>query len=191
MKKTKGRHPNLAVKELRTALGYNQAGFATLAGVSLDTVKSWESPSRCAKISPEVARRIALATGADKAGLLSGRKGLKDFRDAPYTGAWFEQWKTRYSTRAERDRLGQYGGEYLTALLQAAARAGVPVPTVYQSFVDWLEDARRDFGLVEATEAELRQMLQSDPREKGKDTYPAWHPAGFGGLKLKPLPART
>jgi transcriptional regulator with XRE-family HTH domain len=90
--------PNQAIREVRKIIGRTQGEFAAMIGASKDAVASWE-PSRN-KLSPQFARRIALATGVEEAGLLRGRGPLTSYipfaGHPPFTAETFERHRGGY-----------------------------------------------------------------------------------------------
>ena len=85
--------PNKSVRELRKTIGQTQAEFAAMLGASKDTVVSWELGRN--KLSPQFARRIWFATGAESETLLRGRGGVTSAgypaERQPYTAKTFAQ----------------------------------------------------------------------------------------------------
>src|SRR6476620_10458818 len=81
--------PNEAIREVRKIIGQTQGEFAAMIGASKDAVASWEIGRN--KLSPQFARRIAFATGAEEGPLLRGR--------GPLTGRVFGGHRAPFSVK--------------------------------------------------------------------------------------------
>jgi len=175
------------IRELRRILGLTQEAFATLVGVSKDTVASWETGRN--RLSEGMARRLALVTGVDGRSLrkpggplqtlaLPRRQfTLEEFRrhQKSFWGASDEKQLTRHVERCS---------DALELLFRAAATAGGEAVAsrlagVLDSFSQWCQQTRKDFHLEKLIDAQLetrtarleltksygqwREMARTDP----------------------------
>ena len=156
---------NKTIRELRRILGLTQGQFATLIGASKDTIASWETGRN--PLSPPLARRIALVTGVEERSLLQPDGELRAKHGVPpkrYTVEEFKQYRKRFwGQSAEESVRRQWRpcADTLELLFMAAAgnteSGPARLPGVVDSFIQWCQQAREDFGLGPAIEAELAQ----------------------------------
>jgi transcriptional regulator with XRE-family HTH domain len=155
---------NTTIRELRRILGLTQGKFAVLIGASKDTIASWETGRN--PLSPPLARRIALMTGVDERSLLRPEGGLMTKHEYPpkrYTVEEFKHYRKRFwGQSAEESVRRQWRpcADTLELVFMAAATANAETePTrlagVVDSFIQWCQQTREDFGLGPAIEAEL------------------------------------
>ncbi len=171
--------PQEGIKALRNLIGQTQAEFAAMIGASKDTVVSWETGRN--KLSAAFARRIELATGADGRSLLSGIS-------IPMTGDGLGEARIYAKEDYERHRASEWGRsdqesakrhlercvDTLELLFRAAAKPGrgkPRLPGLVDSFIQWSEEARRDFKL----EREIDEQLAKRKFKAGvTQTYGEW-----------------
>ena len=159
--------PNQAIRALRKVIGQTQVEFAAMIGASKHTVVSWETGRN--KLSSTFARRIAFATGVAGDCLL--RNVSTPIYDDPltgpkeYTAEDFERY--RQTTRGRSDAEGarqhlEHCRDTLELVLLAATESGEGqprhrLPGVLDSFIQWCEQTREDFGLGPAIDEQLRR----------------------------------
>jgi transcriptional regulator with XRE-family HTH domain len=160
MKPTKAEKGS-AVKTIREIAGMTQAEFARMIGGSLDTVKSWESNRN--SLSPQFETRILLATGAGiqpdgsvrthwRVGTASGLAGK------PFSRPAFNFWRANVARSDDQtaETYAKRGAEALALVLAAAGRAERgrrdKLPSLWQSFEEWLVQVTEDFQLAPAIE---------------------------------------
>jgi transcriptional regulator with XRE-family HTH domain len=175
--KPKPYHP---IRELRKILGQTQAELAVTLGISKDAVVSWENGRN--PLSPAMGRRIALVTGVDETTLYKTKGPLLTRGSSPkrpFTLEEYRQYQTQFWGRkpeeAVRRRLGPCA-DTLELLLLAAAKAGegeAPgrLTGLLDAFIQWCQQARADFDLGAAIDAELAK------RTRGMEltqTYAEW-----------------
>jgi DNA-binding XRE family transcriptional regulator len=159
--------PNQSIRELRQTLGQTQGAFAAMLGASKDTVVSWELGRN--KLSPQFARRIMFATGAEPETLLRGRGGVTTCGHPatrqPFTAEAFAQHRKsnwgRSDEAAVRHHL-KHCVDALRILFLAVARPTgdsnrLQLPAVLESFSQWCEQTRVDFQLEKSIEAQLEE----------------------------------
>jgi transcriptional regulator with XRE-family HTH domain len=159
--------PNRAIQELRAIIDQTQEEFATMIGASKDTVVSWENGRN--RVSPQMARRIAFATGVDEEILLRGRgpliayipmKGRK-----PFTVESFDEYRKSYWGSSDEAAARQHFKNCLEALELLFVAASKPagdktpcrLPAVVDSFRQWCEQTRNDFQLDPGIQEELKK----------------------------------
>jgi transcriptional regulator with XRE-family HTH domain len=173
--------PNEAIRELRRIMGRTQGEFAAMIGASKDAVASWEIGRN--QLSPQLARRIALATGVDEAGLRRSRGPLTCYEPfvgrRPFSAATFAQYRGSYWGRSDAAAARQHlkhCADALGLLFLAAARPGRGkvrhrLPGVVDAFIQWCERTREDFQL----DAQIQEQLE---QRKAKlvlnHTYGQW-----------------
>ena len=154
------------LKALRGILGQTQDTFAATLGVSKDTVASWETGRN--RLSAGMARRIALATGLEERSLQEGGGPLRarhPHSRRPFTREEFERHqKSFWGDTAEAGVRRQLArcADALELLFTAAARTGegggaARLAGVLDAFIQWCEQARADFQLEKAIDAQLAQ----------------------------------
>ena len=151
------------IRQLRRILGQTQGEFAVTIGASKDTVASWETGRN--RLSAGMARRIALATGADERSLLKAGARIMtlDLPRRSFTLAEFEQHrKTFWGGNAVEQVLRHVErcGDALELLFRAAAGGGEDggesrLAGVLGSFIQWCKETRRDFRLEKRIDALL------------------------------------
>jgi transcriptional regulator with XRE-family HTH domain len=155
------------IRALRKVIGRTQAELAMMIGASKDAVASWETERN--RLSPQFAKRIEFATGVD-AGSLLAKSGVLNGRDVsgkltPYTlelFKWHLRTRTGRSDEANARGHAKNCADALALLFVAAPQPvrgnkGQRLPAVVQSFIEWCEATRKDFGLEKEIDAELRQ----------------------------------
>lgn len=176
---------NKNLRQLREILEQTQTEFAAMIGVSKDAVASWD----CGRnpLSPPLARRIALVTGADERSLLREDVPLVTLAlpRRAYTREEFERHRKSFwggNSEVSARRHAQRCQDALELLFVAAARREGPdrVSGVLGSFIQWANEAREHFELEGAIDAELserpraftltksygqwRALVKTDPR---------------------------
>ena len=165
--------PNKTVAKLRNLIGKTQEQFAVMLGVSKDTIVSVENGRN--RLSPGLASRTHIATGADEVNLLknSGKvvtPGSGRQPEAEYTRKSFDQWrKLVFGPNADdpagRKKTAQFYFDYIKGrievLLLAATRPGVKghdrFPAVIQSLEGWINHAYEEFELAQEVDEVLRE----------------------------------
>jgi transcriptional regulator with XRE-family HTH domain len=160
---------NKTIRELRKLLGQTQAEFAALIGASKDTVVSWENGRN--PLSPPLARRIALITGVDGPALMKGTGPLLEQNRSPkqpFTREAFHKHRQTFwgdtPEKSVRRRIGPCA-DTLELMFLAAAKTGQGegcnrLPGLLDSFIQWCQQAREDFGLGESIDAELSRRTR-------------------------------
>ena len=153
---------NKTIRELRRILGQTQGEFAALIGASKDTVASWDTGRN--PVSASMARRIALVTGVDERSLLKPGGELMVRLTCPrrrYTVEEFGRYRKQFwgSTGEESvRRQWRPCADTLELVFLAAVKGemtGGRLPGVVDSFIQWCRQAREEFQLGPAIEAEL------------------------------------
>jgi hypothetical protein len=184
-------------------MGQSQGGFARMIGASRDTVVSWELGRN--RVSPAMARRIWLATGAEEEGLIKGRTPVMAY--LPMTG------KMPFTLETlARHRKSPWGRSDEAAALEhwklctdavrlvflAAARTEGEdgrhqLPAVVDSFTAWCQSAVEDFDLMAEIDAQLQKRTRNEMFSK---TYREWRrmqredPDAIRGFKFKDDPTK-
>lgn len=141
-----------------------------MIGAAKDTVVSWENGRN--PLSPPLARRIALITGGDERSLTKDSGPLLTQNSAPkrpFTHAEFIKHRQTFwgDTPAESGcRRSGPCADTLELMFLAAAKAGQGegcsrLPGLLDSFIQWCRQARADFELAEAIDAELSQRTRA------------------------------
>jgi len=151
------------IRQLRRILGQTQGEFAVTIGASKDTVASWETGRN--RLSAGMARRIALATGADERTLLKPGAGIMtpDLPRRPFTRAEFERHRKSFWGGNSEQQIRRHVhrcGDALELLFRAAAGRGdnageSRLVGVLGSFIQWCNETRRDFRLEKGIGAQL------------------------------------
>ena len=174
------RQVRLAISQGRGSV-LSQQAFAKLVGTSPATIQSIELGRL--QLSPALANRISVATGADPYSLLQKHGApLNIFRE-PYTAKSFgitkgDQWPAdAFKSSCKRAIL------YLEALLTAAdsAQKRRSLPLLL-SFDNWLRTARREFALESESARTLRQLTERVDPETGKSVWEEWTTAAFASV---------
>ena len=170
---------------LRKILGQTQSEFAATVGVSKDAVASWGCGRN--ELSATMARRIALATGVDDRSLQRAELPLLTLSlpQRPFTREDFAAHQKSFwggTTEANVRRHAQRCAEALELLFMAAAQreGAARLNGVMASFTQWCNEAREQFGLEKAIDAQLderprpfamtksygqwRELAKSDPK---------------------------
>ncbi len=183
--------PNEAIRALRKIIGYTQAEFAAMIGVSKDAVVSWETGRN--QVSDTYVRRIALATGVDgrmlKAGVSVPLSTAEDghlYRAEDFEHHRQSEWG-RTDEEAARRRLADCADTLELLLLAAVKPSGdkrhQQLPGVMDSFMQWCEAVREDFQLGQQIDAQLETRRQ---RAGMTQVYGVWRAMNRGnpeGLK--------
>jgi transcriptional regulator with XRE-family HTH domain len=175
--KTKPYHP---IRELRKILGQTQAQLAVTLGVSKDAVVSWENGRN--PLSAPMGRRIALVTGVDETTLHKTKGPLLTRGTSPKRAFTLEEFQRYQKTfwgktpEAAVRRRSEPCADTLELLLLAAAKAGEGeagnrLAGLLDAFVQWCHQAREDFDLGAAIDAELAKRTREMELTQ---TYAAW-----------------
>ena len=196
--------PNKSIRELRQTLGQTQAEFAAMIGASKDTVVSWELGRN--KLSPQFARRLWFATGAETETLLHGRGGVTTSGHPatrqPYTAETFAQHRKTNWGRSDEAAVGhhlRHSVDALRMLFLAAVRPADgqdrrQLPAVLASFSQWCEQTREDFQLAEQIEAQLAQRQFQIGQTRTYGWWRAQHkeaPAVYEAVGFKDDPTKS
>ena len=180
---------NLAIKALRKILLRTQAEFAAMIGVSKRTVIAWENGQN--RLEHRAAETIAAVTGADIGDLLDGKVRVNYWNGQPYSAESFASWRGRECfgeyldgpfenptglvAGTPEDAAREWaatGAEYLEKLFLAAARpAGKIVnrlPSVHESFQNWLRDTAKAFRLGPQIQAINDEMFDAEQAKQAK-----------------------
>ena len=189
--------PNQTVRELREILGQTQAEFAAMIGASKDTVVSWENGRN--KLSPQFARRLWFATGAEIETLLSGRGGVTTSGHPasrqPYTVEAFARHRKTNWGRSDEAAVRHHLKHcvdalrmlFLASIRPADGQERRQLPAVLAAFSQWCEQTRLDFHLEEQIQAQLEQRkfklghthTYGEWRAAYKESPAAFEAAGF------------
>lgn len=160
--KTRANEP---IRELRRILELTQAAFATLLGVSKDTVASWETGRN--GVSAGMARRMALVTGADERSLRKPGGPLLTLAvpRRPFTVEEFRRHQKGFWGAPTGEQMARHlerCGDALELLFRAAATTGGEegisrLAGVLDSFIQWCQQTRKDFQLAKAIDAQLER----------------------------------
>jgi transcriptional regulator with XRE-family HTH domain len=160
---------NRAVRYLRETLGQTQAQFASMLGVAKITVTCWETGRN--RLEPRVAYKINAATGAEIDDLLESKVPVRFYDGSPYSADSLRIWRANCGdyTRAAA-AMAKTASEDLSALFQAGARPGrlgnkYRLPAIFESFMNWIQDAAKDFDLNPQVDALIKE---------GKISKPGW-----------------
>ena len=157
--------PNRTIREVRKILEQTQSEFAAMIGVTRDAVVNWELGR--GRLSRKFGRRIALATGAEEKGLLSGRGPVTTYvlgkGHVPFTAETFAEHRKSYWGRTDETAARHHYRNCADALellfLAAARSSGGPgvgrLPAVVDSFVVWCREMEEEFQL----DMPLRELL--------------------------------
>jgi DNA-binding XRE family transcriptional regulator len=160
------KHSGQLVAQLRKTIGKSQSQFAAMIGVSKHTIISVENGRN--QLSENLARRIHEATGAhlrsdDPENLGWNRK---------YTADEFNQWRGKFYPSSEAAARKQFDESkmWLKVIFLAAAKSGLAgnrdrLPAVRISFIEWLEETRKNFKL----EDEIEDILPEETREVSRE----------------------
>jgi transcriptional regulator with XRE-family HTH domain len=176
--------PNRTVTQLRKIIKKTQEQFALMLGVSKDTIVSVENGRN--RLTPRLAKRIHIATGALPDSLLENKGNLlaRAYElhgpAVPYTKGYFDQWRrisvgSLDDNQATRDRSAErmfdLTKDRIEVLLVAATRSGLSgrdrFPAVLQSLDEWIDTVYHDFGLAAEVDAVIRERTY----EKGKGKF--------------------
>ena len=172
--KTNAKKTKKAIQTILAVLkeaGFTQKDFATMIGVSVDTVKSW-TRSKPFEVSPAFRMAITLSTGAVvqpdgsvasfmvlpfiKLGLLT--------RPANFTKEDFDSWRNRLcpSTESVADRAGDFAALLIKQLFRDAVKPvrgkRFRLPGVVDSFNRWFMDAAIDFKISVLETKKMREL---------------------------------
>ena len=176
--------PNRTITRLRKIIKKTQPQFATMLGVSKDTIVSVENGRN--RLTSRLAKRIYIATGALPSSLEAntGEVLAQDHATRgpvmPYTKDYFEHWrKTAMGVTdndpESRDKAAEsmfdLTKDRIEVLLVAATRSGFTdrdrFPAVLQSLDEWIETTYHDFALATEVDAVIRERTY----EKGKGSF--------------------
>jgi transcriptional regulator with XRE-family HTH domain len=146
------KHP---LQIIREAIGDSRSQFAEQIGCTTHTVKRIEQGRM--KISDKLARKIYLYTGAHQGELMKGLDGAAlDITGLPYSKEFFEQRRPRQPGSAPTFPTDPESLIEWARVVFDAAREDKRLPQVLDSFVDWMESAREEFGLAKTIDRQLR-----------------------------------
>lgn len=167
---------NESVRKLRDIIERTQVDFAASVGVSEHTIISVENGRN--KLTPKLAQRIRMFTGADIASLMKGEGVVLDSLGKLYTKPDFDYWRKRFgiSTKDEAQKRFDSCSDALWLLLHAAAKPGIGklkdrLPAVLMSFIEWADETRRDFKLEKQIDELLLERTYNDSLTM---TYDDW-----------------
>ncbi|MDB6035306.1 MAG: Helix-turn-helix domain [Verrucomicrobiales bacterium] len=169
----KTKKPNLSIRALRVILGLTQAKFATMIGVSTDTIISVELGRNT--LSNSLADRIFFATGVETGDLAAGNGSVRWFAEKKedYTKEHFEKWKQLIGSQSEElaSTWAKNLAGWTEILLRAAVRSGRHnknrLPAVYMGLVQALNQAREDFKL----EGEVADVIRDHTDTEKEHDY--------------------
>jgi len=166
---------NQAVKTLRDLLGWSQAEFAEVIGMSKHTVVSWECGRN--RLEPAAASRINAVTGANINDLVRGGAAVRFYDGKQYSKGCLEHWRKLFcSHEVAAARMADYGAFDLRFVLLAAALPGSGkakdrLPAVWESFMDWARQTSKEFNLGHQI-VQLRKQKRIPAQIT--ETYGAW-----------------
>jgi transcriptional regulator with XRE-family HTH domain len=173
--------PNHAIRELRKITGQTQDEFAAMIGASKDAVASWEIGR--SNLSLTSARRIALVTGVDAEDLRKRRLPLIAYvpfvGHIPFTAETFALHRSTYWGRSDAQAARQHlkycvdtlGLLFFAAALPDKGQARQQLPAVVDSFIQWCQQTRTDFGLEARIDEQLAQRKVTDTFNR---SYKQW-----------------
>jgi DNA-binding XRE family transcriptional regulator len=149
------------LRDLRNTIKRTQSQFAQMLGVARITVNKIENGQM--KLPLSLAAKIHVLTGISLEELRKGPEGkLIDPLGNPYSAARFVWWQKKFRKPDKNDAtlLARNLRFWIWILLQAAARQreGVAYRSVVMALNESLNAIRKDFRLVEATDAVLREF---------------------------------
>ncbi len=180
-KKPRFIHP---VRAVRCAIAKSQGrmlsqpAFAKLVGTSPATIQSVELGRL--SLSPKLANRICVATGADPYSLLGRHARPRDILGRPYTPESFGITKYKRSLEGRCEEVWKPALLYMEALLRASdATRNSRLFALLLSFDTWLQTARKEFGLQAESSRILRELTERPDPEARKTTWMEWTTAAF------------
>jgi transcriptional regulator with XRE-family HTH domain len=168
------------VAELRHIIGKSQSQFATMIGVSIHTVISVENGRN--RLTPKLARRIQIATGANLLKLSRGK--ILEVEGKEFTRKSFEEWRSEFGNDEESimGRLAEIKF-WIEVFFRAAARPGAGgnrdrFPAIYMSLIDWLYETNKAFKL----EQEIETISEEMPHQVLHMAYGYEELCKYGGI---------
>ena len=168
------------LRDLRNTIKLTQSQLAQRLGISRIYVNKIENGQ--IKLPPALAARIHILTGISLEELGKGPEGrLIDDSGNPYSAERFVWWQKKFRKPSKEDASSRARNLrfWIWTLLQAAARQreGVAYRSVVMALNESLNTIRRDFRLIESTDAILRE---SNPPVK-------WLPGGRTPSELRQI----
>ena len=148
-------HPNMALRQVRTATGLSQNRFAQLVGVSAAYIQAVELGQRNASV--ELAESVSIQTGASPVCLAEAWSQAFDLNGKPYSVESYEEFTSK---RGEPPRYEEIARmlESTTVILEAAGRVGKS-----SLVADLLRSKLREFVqqviIIDKVDEELRITL--------------------------------
>lgn len=185
-RKAKVRHP---IRDLRKIIGKTQREFAATIGVSASALKQIENRKR--PLNPTLARQIRLEAGVDDKALLNGElldvMGRKYKPKGYYVELGFggldhyENWK---EFLAQNDKIAREQAGNLFPWIEILVRASAVgskrrLWQVSEAVICAINDCRKQFGLIRATDEILKREYQVTDEKRGVGRY-QWYPQGRG-----------
>jgi hypothetical protein len=148
-----------------------------MVGASAATIQSIELGRL--RLSPALANRICVATGADPHTLLHPRGRPRDVCGKPYTPASFAITKHEPLNGDDFEKSCKRALLFLEALLRAAkSPQKLRSRALLFSFQNWLQTARKEFGLKTESPRMLRELTE-EVSETGGRTWMEWTTAAY------------
>lgn len=161
-------HPGRVLAELRKITGKSQSQFATMIGVSKDTIISVENGRN--QLSENLANRIFWSTGVQ----IDRDTTLNQFRKRKFTPEKFNLWRLKTLPSSEAAALSCFEemSPFLKALLLAAAKPGRAgnrdrFPALRVALSEWLIEMANKFKLHD----ELVTVLADATRHIGRQAF--------------------
>ena len=176
--KKKPKIKNRSVKKLREIIHRTQREFAAMVGCSKETVVSVENEDRN-NLTPKLARKIYMATGADVKSLLRGDGKLMNADGKVYTEQDFLKWRTVFTSTEEeaiqrfQSVIGWIGVVFLAAAKPGSGKKKDRLPALYVEITDWLKDTVDDFQL----KPEITAIMKAKTKKK-EGWCQVWNPGG-------------
>ena len=124
----------------------SQSAFAKIVGASSATIQSVELGRL--KVSPSLARRIAVACKVAPASLMAKRGKPKDYTGAIYTADSYRNWRTAVLSAEGLKLITDYLADFLKLLFAAAnAPNKSRAFALLESFREWFDGAQKEFDL--------------------------------------------
>lgn len=154
MSKRKNEHP---VQTIREIIGKSRPHFALMVGCSHHAIKRLETGKL--KVSEKMAKQIFRATACDPGELLKGFCGESlNLNGLPYTKEWYDDYLKQIKQPKEKEwrRKGREATLGWLELLLTIADEKEKLAAVRGSLMDWMNQARDEFGLGAAIDRELK-----------------------------------
>jgi hypothetical protein len=174
------KNPNHPITRLRKILSGDGSEvtreiFSERTGIPLGSVKAIETGVY--KLSPELAKKVAFATGVDSMSLFIGEDPLRDIFGNPYTYASYEQFQL-LNELGPIARMMDAHALCLRLLAIMRAVKGKDYTPLFVQLYQEFEDLRKQYKLEKATSTEFEEtafrLVYTDRLEKN---YPALDPS--------------